>query len=152
MLFIKDPGIRPRLSSQRGGDADDCGEVHVHECIACGRGTAGSEGVVGHRLNVNDVDNSPSDYMNRSTGFRTLPRRLPQLPTGTSPQAVDFHSPDTFNFTVLDVSATVMSIGMDSTAQNAAKEYAGPQSRTVFTFRVDAAPSDFDQKRGDTRR
>ena len=69
---------------------------------------------------------------------------------GTSPQAVDFYSPDTFNFTVLDVSVngktlTVTSIGMDSTAQNAAKEYAdGPQSRTVFSFKVDAAPADFD--------
>lgn len=64
---------------------------------------------------------------------------------------VDFYSPDTFNFTVLHVSPngktlTVTSIGMDSTAQNAAKEYAdGPQSRTVFTFKVDAAPAAFDQ-------
>jgi phosphodiesterase/alkaline phosphatase D-like protein len=64
----------------------------------------------------------------------------------TSPQAVDFYSPDTFNFTVLDVSAdgrtlTVKSVGMDATAQNAALEYAnGPQARTVFSFQLDALP------------
>jgi hypothetical protein len=66
---------------------------------------------------------------------------------GTAPQPVDFYSPDTFNFTVLDVAAdgkklTVKSIGMDSTAQNAGIEYAnGPQARTIFTFQVDAAPA-----------
>ena len=63
---------------------------------------------------------------------------------GTSPQAVDFYSPDTFNFTTLDVSAdgktlSVKSIGMDATAQNAGIEYAnGPQARTLFSFDIDA--------------
>jgi hypothetical protein len=63
---------------------------------------------------------------------------------GTNPQAVDFYSPDTFNFTTLDVSAdgktlTVKSIGMDATAQNAGIEYAnGPQARTLFSFDIDA--------------
>lgn len=63
---------------------------------------------------------------------------------GTKPQAVDFYSPDTFNFTVLDVSAdgktlTVKSVGMNATAQNAGLEYAnGPQVRTVFSFQIDA--------------
>jgi hypothetical protein len=67
---------------------------------------------------------------------------------GTNPQAVDFYSPDTFNFTVLDVSVngktlTVKSIGMDATTQNAGTEYAsGPQARTVFSFQVDAAHID----------
>lgn len=62
---------------------------------------------------------------------------------GTNPQAVDFYSPDTFNFTVLDVSAngktlTVKSVGMNSTAQNAGIEYAnGPQARTIFSFQID---------------
>ena len=62
----------------------------------------------------------------------------------TNPQAVDFYSPDTFNFTVLEVDAsgktlTVKSIGMDATAQNAGIEYAeGPQARTVFSFKVDS--------------
>src|SRR4029077_21197532 len=66
---------------------------------------------------------------------------------GTAPQAVDFYSPDTFNFTVLDVNAdgkelTVSSVGMDATAQNAGIEYAsGPQARTIFSFQVDAAPT-----------
>jgi hypothetical protein len=64
----------------------------------------------------------------------------------TSPQPVDFYSPDTFNFNVLDVSEdgrtlSVKSIGMDSTAQNAGIEYAnGPQARTIFSFQVDALP------------
>jgi hypothetical protein len=62
---------------------------------------------------------------------------------GTNPQAVDFYSPDTFNFTVLDVSAdgktlTVTSVGMNATAQNAGIEYAnGPQARTLFSFQID---------------
>jgi phosphodiesterase/alkaline phosphatase D-like protein len=63
---------------------------------------------------------------------------------GTNPQPVDFYSPDTFNFTVLDVSAdgktlTVKSVGMNATTQNAAIEYAnGPQAHTIFSFQVDA--------------
>jgi len=66
---------------------------------------------------------------------------------GTAPQPVDFYSPDTFNFTVFDVSAdgkvlTVKSVGMDATEQNAGIEYAnGPQARTIFSFQVDAAPT-----------
>jgi hypothetical protein len=62
---------------------------------------------------------------------------------GENPQPVDFYSPDTFNFTVLDVSAngktlTVSSVGMNSTAQNAGIEYAdGPQARTLFSFQID---------------
>ena len=62
---------------------------------------------------------------------------------GTSPQPVDFYSPDTFNFTVLDVSPsgktlTVKSVGINSTAQNSAIEYAnGPQARTIFSFEID---------------
>jgi len=66
---------------------------------------------------------------------------------GTTPQPVDFYSPDTFNFTVLDVDAAgttlaVTSIGMNSTAQNSGLEYgSGPQAGTVFSFKVDAAPT-----------
>jgi PhoD-like phosphatase len=61
---------------------------------------------------------------------------------GTSPQPVDFYSPDTFNFTVLDVSPsgktlTVKSVGMNSTAQNAAVEPNGTQARTIFSFQID---------------
>lgn len=62
---------------------------------------------------------------------------------GVNPQAVDFYSPDTFNFTVLDVSPngktlTVRSVGMNATAQNAGIEYAnGPQARTLFSFQID---------------
>jgi phosphodiesterase/alkaline phosphatase D-like protein len=63
----------------------------------------------------------------------------------TTPQAVDFYSPDTFNFTVFDVNATgktltVNSIGMFATTQNTAIEYAnGPQASTVLGFKIDAA-------------
>ena len=64
----------------------------------------------------------------------------------TAPQPVDFYSPDTFNFTVLDVTAdgselSVRAVGMDATAQNAGMEYAsGPKARTLFSFKVTAAP------------
>jgi phosphodiesterase/alkaline phosphatase D-like protein len=63
----------------------------------------------------------------------------------TNPQPVDFYSPDTFNFVVLDINKngktlTVTSIGMNSTAQNAGIEYAdGPQAHTILSFMVDAA-------------
>jgi hypothetical protein len=73
----------------------------------------------------------------------------------TNPQPVDFYSPDTFNFTLLDVNAngktlTVTSIGMDSTAQNAGIEYAnGPQARTIFSFQVDAVLGQFDDDNND---
>src|SRR5262249_47992123 len=66
---------------------------------------------------------------------------------GTNPQPGDFYSPDTFNFTVLDVSLsgktlTVKSVGMNSTLQNAASEYAnGPQARTIFSFQIDGVGS-----------
>jgi len=61
-----------------------------------------------------------------------------------NPQAVDFYSPDTFNFTLLDVNKngktlTVTSVGMDAIAQNAGIEYVnGPPARTIFSFKVDA--------------
>jgi phosphodiesterase/alkaline phosphatase D-like protein len=61
-----------------------------------------------------------------------------------SPRAVDFYSPDTFNFTLLDVSAgggtlTVSSVGMFATALNAGIEYSGgPPATTLFSFQIDA--------------
>lgn len=62
----------------------------------------------------------------------------------TNPQAVDFYSPDTFNFTVFDVSKngktlTVKSVGMNSTATNAGLEYdpASP-ARTILSFKIRA--------------
>ncbi|MEI7954609.1 MAG: alkaline phosphatase family protein [Verrucomicrobiota bacterium] len=64
----------------------------------------------------------------------------------TNPQPVDFYSPDTFNYNLLDVSAdgktlTVKSIGINSTAQNSASEYnaASNPAREIFSFQVDAA-------------
>jgi len=71
-------------------------------------------------------------------------QRLDDPAASASPQPVDFYSPDTFNFTVLDVSAegktlTVNSVGMSATAQNAGVEYAdGPQAGTLFSFQIDA--------------
>ena len=64
----------------------------------------------------------------------------------TSPQPVDFYSPDTFNYNKFDVSAdgktlTVTSYGINSTVQNAFPEYdaANNPERPVFSFQVDAA-------------
>jgi phosphodiesterase/alkaline phosphatase D-like protein len=65
----------------------------------------------------------------------------------TNPQPVDFYSPDTFNFTVFDVSAdgkqlSVKSIGMSATAQNSAIEYgSGPQASPILGFTIDTAPN-----------
>jgi len=65
---------------------------------------------------------------------------------GTKPQPADFYSPDSFNFTVLDVSPsgktlTVKSVGMNSTTQNAAVEPNGMQARTIFSFQIDGVGS-----------
>ena len=64
----------------------------------------------------------------------------------TTPQYADFYSPDTFNYNILDVSAdgktlTVTSKGINSTAQNSAKEYGvnNNTNRTIFSFQVKAA-------------
>ena len=61
-------------------------------------------------------------------------------------QPVDFYSPDTFNYNILDVSAdgktlTVTSKGINSTVQNSFAEYdaANNAERTLFSFQVDAA-------------
>jgi len=65
---------------------------------------------------------------------------------GTAPSAIDFYSPDTFNYNTLDVSAdgktlTVRSLGINATAQNSASEYgaAGNGVRQIFSFQIDAA-------------
>ena len=60
--------------------------------------------------------------LSATSASRRGPRRDPTA--NTNPQPVDFYSPDTFNFTVLDVSAdgrtlSVKSVGMDATTQNA---------------------------------
>lgn len=64
---------------------------------------------------------------------------------GTAPTAVDFYSPDTFNYNTLDVSAdgktlTVRSLGINATPQNSASEYgaAGNTVREIFSFKIDA--------------
>ena len=63
----------------------------------------------------------------------------------SSPQAVDFYSPDTFNYTSFNVSAdgktvSVRSVGMNATAQNSGIEYsAGPAASTIFSFDIEAA-------------
>lgn len=73
-------------------------------------------------------------------------QRMGDPTASTSPRAGDFYSPDTFNFTVFNVTAdgktlTVSSVGMNATAQNAGIEYgAGPQAGTVFSFQIDATP------------
>ncbi len=67
----------------------------------------------------------------------------------TNPSPVDFYSPDTFNYNVLDLSAdgktlTVKSIGVNSYAQNNRVEansgnQVGNAPRQIFSFQVDAA-------------
>ena len=84
-------------------------------------------------------------------GLQTYPglhnvTRVGDPNAGTTPTTVDFYSPDTFNYNVLDVSAdgqtlTVTSVGILSTAQNSALEYGanGNTAQTIFSFAVDAA-------------
>ena len=63
-----------------------------------------------------------------------------------SPSAVDFYSPDTFNYNTLDVSAngdlSVASFGIYATAQNAGLEYDPINNpvQKVFSFQITPAP------------
>jgi alkaline phosphatase D len=63
-------------------------------------------------------------------------------------QPVDFYSPDTFNYNVLDVSAdgktlTVTSYGINSTVQNAFLEYdpLNNPERVLFSFQIRRGPN-----------
>ncbi|NDB78120.1 MAG: hypothetical protein EB141_21170, partial [Verrucomicrobia bacterium] len=65
---------------------------------------------------------------------------------GTTPSAVDFYSPDTFNYATLDVSAdgktlTVSTYGINAVAQNSALEYNAATNavRQILSFQVPAA-------------
>ncbi|HZL79028.1 MAG TPA: acid phosphatase, partial [Candidatus Limnocylindrales bacterium] len=67
----------------------------------------------------------------------------------TTPQPVDFYSPDTFNYNKFDVTPdgktlTITSYGINSTVQNSFPEYDAVNNpeRQIFSFQIDAA-SDF---------
>ena len=85
--------------------------------------------------------------LNNYAGLRNVKRDQDgTLVNKTTPEAVDFYSPDTFNYSVLEVGAdgntlTVTSKGINSTAPNSAKEYDPVNNpvRTIFSFQVDAA-------------
>ena len=68
------------------------------------------------------------------------------LVSEATPQAADFYSPDTFNYNIFEVSAdgttlTVSSVGINTTARNAAKEYdpVNNPAHVIFSFQVEAA-------------
>ncbi|MFI3138292.1 MAG: alkaline phosphatase D family protein, partial [Methylococcaceae bacterium] len=69
--------------------------------------------------------------------------RLNDPNAGTTPSAVDFYSPDTFNYNALEISAsgqlTVTSWGIVATAQNSASEYDASKNpiQKVFNFQID---------------
>jgi acid phosphatase len=79
-------------------------------------------------------------------GLRNVQRDVNGALTAiSSPEAVDFYSPDTFNYNILDVSAdgktlTVTSKGINSTFQNSFLEYDATNNpeRTLFSFAIDA--------------
>ena len=74
-------------------------------------------------------------------------RRENDPSASSSPSAVDFYSPDTFNYNALDVSAggtlTVTSYGITATAQNTAQEYNAATNpvRPIFSFQITPAAS-----------
>lgn len=64
----------------------------------------------------------------------------------TCPVAIDFYSPDTFNYDAIDVTAdgkslTVATLGITATAQNSALEYNATTNavRQVLSFQIDTA-------------
>jgi hypothetical protein len=69
-------------------------------------------------------------------------RRENDAAASTNPTAVDFYSPDTFNYNTLDVSTsgtlTVTSYGITATAQNSAQEYNAATNpvRPIFSFQI----------------
>lgn len=77
-------------------------------------------------------------------GLRDI-KRENDLNARTSPSAVDFYSPDTFNYNTLQVSddgetLTIRSIGITANAQNSALEYdpVNNPAREIFSFKVKA--------------
>lgn len=144
--------------SPTGQTAVQSSYVKVPYCfsIVCGPlGATGPDSITDHSFsNIKAIADSLANAQSTAgidpvglqnyPGLRDLVREN-DATAATSPQPVDFYSPDTFNYSVLDVTAdgktlTVSSVGMNATAQNAGTEYAsGPQARTVFSFKVDAA-------------
>ena len=131
--------------------------VKVPYCfsIICGPlGATGPDSITDHSFgNIKAIADSLANAQTTAgiepVGLQGYPglhslTRLGDSTASTNPQAVDFYSPDTFNFTVLDVTAdgktlTVSSVGMNSTQANSATEYSnGPQANTVFSFQIDA--------------
>lgn len=123
--------------------------------IVCGPlGATGPDAITDHSFaNIKAIADSLANAQTAAgidpIGLRNYPGlrdlvREGDPTAGTNPQPVDFYSPNTFNFTVLDVSPngrtlSVKSIGMNATAQNAGIEYVnGPQARTIFSFQIDA--------------
>jgi hypothetical protein len=150
--------INELLYSPSGQTEAQSTYVKVPSCFAivCGPlGATGPETITDHSFSnitaiANSVANAQAAAGIEPIGLQGYPGLHDVVREGDptadgNPQAVDFYSPDTFNFTLLDVSGngkklTVRSIGMDSTAQNAAIEYVnGPQARTIFSFTIQAA-------------
>ncbi len=137
------------------------GYAKVPSCISvvCGPlGATGPDGILNHSFtNIQAIANDlaakqaaagiePIGLMGYSGLHDVMRDTNGVLVAETAPQAVDFYSPDTFNYNILDVSAdgrtlTVTSKGINSTAQNAAAEYGagGNTVRTLFSFQLDAA-------------
>ena len=72
--------------------------------------------------------------------------RIGDANAAASPQAVDFYSPDTYNYNKFDISAdgtllTVASYGINSTIQNSFAEYDSTNNpeQVVFSFQIKAA-------------
>lgn len=142
-----------------GQTEDQSTYVKVPYCfsIVCGPlGATGPETITDHSFsNIKAIADSLANAQDNVgveplglTGYPGLHNVVREGDTsaGNNPKAVDFYSPDTFNYTVLLVSAdgqmlTVSSRGINSTAQNSASEYnsATNPAREIFSFQVDAA-------------
>ncbi len=75
--------------------------------------------------------------------------RLDNPNAANNPSAVDFYSPDTFNYNVLDIDTngilTVKSLGIVATAQNAGLEYDAAKNpvKEIFSFQIDPVANAF---------
>jgi hypothetical protein len=145
--------------SPTGDTETQASYVRVPYCfsIVCGPlGATGPETITDHTFaNIKAIADSLANAQAAAgvdpIGLENYPglhnlARLGDPDAGMHPQPVDFYSPDTFNYTVLDMDSegktlTVSSTGMNATAQNAGIEYAnGPQAGKIFSFQIDALP------------
>ena len=141
------------------GQASEYVKVPYCFSIVCGPlGATGPDQISNHTLALaqklaNSIANAEIAAGVEPIGLGGYPglhnvTRLGHATADTDREPVDFYSPDTYNYNVLDVSAdgltlTVTSYGINATIQNSFLEYdpVNNAEQVLFSFQIDAPPS-----------